>query len=103
VAGFTVDRSAMQAVAGEMDNANRQIDAEMNWLISQLSALPGLWKGDAATSFYNAKASWDTLAQAHNQRLVQISQGLMHTQGNYGSAEKANESSVNSISEALNG
>jgi WXG100 family type VII secretion target len=103
VAGFTVDRDAMQVVASEMDNANRQINAEMAWLMDQLSALPSLWKGDAATSFYNAKASWDALARAHNECLAEISRGLMQTEGNYATAEKANVASVNPINEALNG
>jgi WXG100 family type VII secretion target len=103
VTGFAVNRETMLAVASEMGNANQQINAEMSWLIDRLAGLPGMWIGTAATSFYNAKASWDTLAQAHNQRLAEISRQLVQTEGNYNSAETANDSSVNTIGEALDG
>jgi WXG100 family type VII secretion target len=103
VTGFSVNREAMLVAASEMSNANQQINAEMSWLMDRLSALPGMWIGEAATSFYNAKSRWDALAQAHNQRLADISQKLVQTEGNYNTAETDTESSVNTISDALEG
>jgi WXG100 family type VII secretion target len=103
VTGFSVNREAMLVAASEMSNANQQINAEMSWLMDRLSALPGMWIGPAATSFYNAKSSWDALAQAHNERLAGISQHLAQAEGNYNTAETDTESSVNTISDALEG
>jgi WXG100 family type VII secretion target len=103
VTGFSVSRESMLVVASEMSNANQQINTEMSWLMDRLSALPGMWVGEAASSFYNAKANWDALAQAHNQRLAEISQKLVQTAGNYNTAETDTESSVNTISDALEG
>jgi WXG100 family type VII secretion target len=103
VTGFSVSRETVLAVAGEMNNANQQINAEMSWLMDRLSGLPGMWAGPAATSFYNAKHGWDVLAQAHNELLAGISQKLVQTEGNYNTAETTNESSVNTITNALEG
>ncbi len=88
--GYEVVPQDVEAVAGQMATHNHQIDADMNRLLDQLSALRGLWSGPAATSFHDAKERWAARATDHNRRLADIAAGLTKTHGHYTRTEEAN-------------
>ncbi|MFN2518603.1 MAG: WXG100 family type VII secretion target [Jatrophihabitantaceae bacterium] len=90
MSGFQVNPDDLRAAAEQMANINQAVDAQMNQLMSQLSGLSDLWRGPAAKSFHDAKTSWAARAAKHNQRLAQISEGLMRTHRDYMSTEATN-------------
>lgn len=94
--GFHVVPEDVSRVAAQMADINQGINAQMNQLLSQLSALPDLWRGPASTSFHAAKERWVELAVHHNRRLADIAQARTRTHSDYIAGETTNASGFSS-------
>ncbi len=97
MSGYQVVPEDLGSVAAKIADVNQSINAQMQQLMSQLSDLPNLWCGPAATHFHAAKARWEELAVQHNRRLAEISQGLTLTHRDYATSENVNTSGLNRL------
>ena len=86
---FSVNPAALEALATEIRNNDRRIDAALAELQSKVNRLSAAWDGDAKAAYANAQAQWTKSITAMNLLLARISTETTNIQQGYLQQDRA--------------
>ncbi len=95
---FLVDLGELDAVIGDMERTERELQQLTDDIERQIRALHEVWEGQAAVAQRAAQAEWDQGMREMRQALVEIRGAARRAHGNYTSAAEANTSTWGSLS-----
>lgn len=102
MAGYQTGSDELRRVAGQMMDANQNLQSELQQLASAVDAVQGAWQGQAATAFTSMMQRFQQDAKTLNESLVNISEQTTGSAQAYDEQEQAANDSVSAIAQTLN-
>jgi WXG100 family type VII secretion target len=103
MAGFETGSAELMQAAGEMENANQDLQSQLSQLATAVDAVEGAWKGMAATAFQQLMMKFGQDAKSLNEALLAISEQVTGSAQAYQAQEEAANQSVSQIMSTLEG
>ncbi|HSV66260.1 MAG TPA: WXG100 family type VII secretion target [Mycobacteriales bacterium] len=101
MAGYDVQRDAMQKGAVALEDATQKIDQHIRALTQSVDGMLAQWKGNASSSFGNVHVAWTSNAAKLHQALAEMHQTLVSTHATYNTQEEEQAGMFNNIAGAL--
>ena len=102
MAQVDVTPEVLMAKAGDARSTNSEVQTILSQLRGQISAVDGVWKGEAKVAFDNLMIRWDTDARKLNEALDTIAETLSTSAGNFSQSQADHVQSLNTAGGSLN-
>jgi WXG100 family type VII secretion target len=89
---YRVDLEELDAVIGDLERLERELEGTTNDLEAQMATLHGTWEGETAVAQREAHQEWEAGMTAMRGALAQMRSAARTAHGNYTKAVDANRS-----------
>lgn len=101
MANLATGHAELKKAAGDMMNANGELQGQLSQLATAVDAVQGAWKGDAQIAFTQLMARYQEDAKKLNDSLANIAEAVSGSADIYQQQEEEAARSVSEITQAL--
>jgi WXG100 family type VII secretion target len=102
MAGYQTGSDELRRAAGQMMDANGELQNQMRQLATAVDSVQGAWSGAAATAFTNMMQAFHRDSQTLNDSLQNIAEQTTGSADAYQRQEEEANQSVSAIAQTLN-